>query len=66
MDNQDLTKENQKNSILEVPTQVFEEFLSQLESTDVSKDITTRLRKTILEDGKLNQDAIQKAIFTED
>lgn len=66
MDNQNIAKENQKNSILEVPAQVFEKFLSELESTDVPKDVITRLRKTILEEGKLKQDAIQKAIFSED
>lgn len=66
MDNKDLKKSGQDNSILEVPAQVFEEFLLQLESADVPKDVTARLRKTILEEGKLNQDAIQKAIFPED
>lgn len=66
MDNRDSKKIGQDNSILEVPRQVFEEFLLQLETTDVPNDVTARLRKTIIEEGKLNQGAIQKAIFPKD
>ena len=65
MDDKESTPEKMKDSALEVPRQVFEEFLSQLGDIDVPKDVITRLRKVILEEAKINQETLWEAIFPE-
>ena len=54
-----------ENSILEVPGQISEEFLSQLDKSEVPKDIISRLRKVVLEEKRLTYNAVREAILPE-
>lgn len=48
-----------------IPKQVFEEFLTQLESSGAPKHVIVELRAAILEKGDLSETAIQAALFAE-
>ena len=54
------------NGMSDVPTQVFEKFLQALGDADTSVELIDRLRKTLLEDEKLTEGALKKALFAED
>lgn len=47
----------------DVPTQVFEEFLYALEKANVSTELVTRLRKTLMEDRVLTEHALKVAVL---
>ncbi len=51
---------------LNVPTQVFEQFLQALKDEGESDEITTRLRKVLLEDKTFTEPALKKAVFGEE
>lgn len=50
----------------DVPTQVFEGFLAALEKEGVSQEIVTRLKKTLIEEGKFGDKNLKAAIFPEE
>ncbi len=59
--------ESKKEKIhMDVPTNVFEAFLSQLEKAEAPTDVVERLRKTILQEKDLSDRAIRAALFFED
>lgn len=55
-----------KNARHDVPSQVFENFLTELEVAGTAPHVVACLRKTILEDGVLTEDALKEAIFSEE
>lgn len=59
-------EEGTKDEVVEVPVQVFKEFLTELEKRDIPKDIVSRLKKVILENGRTNHALIKEAILPED
>jgi len=50
----------------EVPTQIFAEFLSQLEKAETPMDVVERLRETILINQDLSDRAIRMALFPDE
>lgn len=50
----------------DVPTQVFEQFLCALEASGDSTEMTTRLRKALLEDKTFTEAALKKAVLGEE
>ncbi len=50
----------------DVPTQVFEKFLEDLESAAVSTELVARLRKVLLEDKTFTERALKEAIIAEE
>jgi hypothetical protein len=59
-------EEEAKDEVVEVPVQVFKEFLAELEKSDIPKDVVSRLNKVILEEGKINHVLIKDAILPDD
>lgn len=51
---------------IDIPTQVFESFLSELESTGASSEMIARLRKTLLEDHIFTEGALKTAVLGEE
>ena len=51
---------------VDIPTQIFESFLSELESTGASSEMIGRLRKTLLEDCILTEGALKTAVLGEE
>ena len=49
----------------DVPTQIFEQFCAELDSNGTPSEVTARLRKTLLKDGKFTEVAIKAAIFSD-
>jgi len=47
----------------DVPTQIFQNFLAELEVNGVSAEVVARLRKTLLEEQKLTQNALRAAVI---
>lgn len=50
----------------EVPTQIFETFLQNLESSGVSSQLAKRLRNTLLEEHAYTERALKTAILGEE
>ncbi|HUW71185.1 MAG TPA: hypothetical protein VMX33_13225 [bacterium] len=50
----------------DIPTQVFERFLSEMESAGASSEIIVRLRKTLLVDQVYTEIALKAAILGEE
>ena len=61
-----MANHGQKTAIADIPSQVCEAFVSALESTDVSKAVVARLRKTLLDDQNSSETAIRTALFSTD
>lgn len=55
--------DQQKNPVTGVPKQAFEQFLSALEKKNISAEVLTRLRKTLIEDGDVSDTAVKVALF---
>lgn len=47
----------------DVPIQIFQKFLAELEANGVSAEVVARLRKTLLEEQKLTQNALRAAVI---
>jgi hypothetical protein len=47
----------------DVSAQVFEKFFQALETSDVSSEITSRLRKTLLENQVFTDSALKEAVL---
>lgn len=54
------------NGTTDIPTQVFESFLSELKSTGASSEMIERLRKTLLEDHIFTEGALRTAVLGEE
>lgn len=54
------------NGKQDIPAQVFESFLLELESTGASSEMVARLRKTLLDDRIFTEGALKTAIFGEE
>jgi hypothetical protein len=50
----------------DIPTQVFESFLTELESTEASSEMVARLRKTLLVDQVYTESALKAAVLGEE
>jgi hypothetical protein len=50
----------------DVPTQVFEEFLQALMDAGASVELVARLRKTLLEDKRFTDAALQEAVLADE
>lgn len=50
----------------DVPTQVFESFLTALEKEGVAQEVIQRLRKTLVEEGKFSDKQLKSALFPEE
>lgn len=50
----------------EVPSEIFETFLKNLEREGVSAELIERLRKTLLEDKVFTDRALKEAVFPEE
>ena len=50
----------------DVPTQVFEKFLQVLVDAGASVELVSRLRKTLLEDKKFTDSALQEAVLADE
>jgi alcohol dehydrogenase YqhD (iron-dependent ADH family) len=47
----------------DVPTQVFEQFITELETNKVSEEVVSRIRKTLLEQQKFTDSALKSAVL---
>lgn len=54
------------NKILNVPQQVFEQFLKELETQKVSEEVIVRLRKTLVDNEQISVEALKMALFSND
>jgi hypothetical protein len=52
--------------IPDVPTQVFEKFLQALTEANLSVDLITRLRKTLLQDKKFTERVLKDAVLNQE
>jgi hypothetical protein len=50
----------------DVPAQVFEKFLQALTDAGASVELVARLRKTLLEDKRFTDGALQEAVLAEE
>jgi hypothetical protein len=50
----------------DIPTQVFESFLTELASTEASSEMVARLRKTLLVDQVYTESALKAAVLGEE
>lgn len=55
--------EESESHLSELSTEVFEKFLATLEQLELPEEVRTRLRNTLLVDGKLTDTALRAAIF---
>lgn len=55
--------DDKKNKLQDVPKQIFDGFLKELEKTDVSADVIDRLKTSIDEDN-LSEVDMKKAMFS--
>jgi hypothetical protein len=60
-----MTEENNKK-IINVPQQVFNQFLKELYTQKVPEEVITRLRKTLLETEQISVDKLKTALFSND
>jgi hypothetical protein len=58
--------ENEPEGQPEVPAQLFEEFVTQLEKAETPADVVERLRATIIHEKDLSEKAIRAALFPEE
>ena len=49
-----------------IAEQIVGDFLTNLEKTDVDSEVTKKLRKSILEDGKFSEKVLRDALFDSD
>jgi len=50
----------------DVPTQVFQQFLHNVEVADLSPELVARLRKTLIEEKTFTDRALMAAVFGEE
>jgi hypothetical protein len=55
-----------KDGIVDVPAQVFENFLEALRDAGASPELIARLRKALLEDKIFAEHALKAAVFGEE
>lgn len=58
--------EKQESKITSVPQQVFDQFLKELEEQKVPEEVIERLRKTLIENGRVSVEALKTALFSND
>lgn len=61
-----MTKSYKAEGTLDVPVQVFEEFLQALKNSGTSVERVTRLRKALLEDRTFTERALKAAVLGEE
>lgn len=50
----------------DVPDQVFEQFLKEMEKAELPRELVDRFRKTLLRDRIVNDKGLKAALFGED
>ncbi len=53
-------------SLGEVPDQVFNQFLKDLEKAELPTELVERFRKTLIQDRVINEKGLRAALFGED
>jgi hypothetical protein len=56
----------EEKKLSDVPTQVFEEFLTAAAATDLPVEVVTRLRRALLEEKVFTEPALRAALFGEE
>jgi len=59
-----MTEEN-NNKIISVPQQVFDQFLKELGNQKVSEEVIGRLKKTLIDEGRVSVEALKTALFSD-
>ena len=54
------------NKIMSVPQQVFDKFLAELVKKKVPEEVIARLRKNLVDDGKVSIETLEAALFPND
>lgn len=54
------------DKIISVPQQIFDQFLTELDTQKVSGEVIARLRKTLVENEQTSVDALKTALFSND
>jgi hypothetical protein len=60
-----MAKENPTSSVISVPQEAIEQFISALETKGISKSTVLRLKQTLLEEEDYTEDKIKNALFTQ-
>jgi len=53
------------NKIISVPQQVFDQFLKELGTQKVSEEVIGRLKKTLMDEGRVSVEALKAALFSD-
>jgi len=51
---------------LSVPQQIFEQFLEELETQKVPKEVIARLRKNLVDNGQISVEILKESLFSND
>ncbi len=54
------------NKIMNVPQQIFDQFLQELEKQKVAEEVLVRLRKTLIDNKQISVEALKTALFFDD
>lgn len=52
------------NKIISVPQQVFDQFLKELGTQKVSEEVIGRLKKTLMDEGRVSVEELKAALFS--
>jgi hypothetical protein len=61
-----MTTADAKNPSHDIPTALFEQFIAELENTDVPGEVVAALRKALLEDKTFTDAALRAAVTVEE
>ncbi|MGB3988462.1 MAG: hypothetical protein WBK67_02085 [Minisyncoccales bacterium] len=53
------------NKIISVPQQVFDQFLKELGTQKVSEEVIGRLKKTLMDEGRVSVEVLKAALFSD-
>ena len=59
-----MTEEN-NNKIISVPQQVFDQFLKELGTQKVPEEVIGRLKKTLMDEGRVSVESLKAALFSD-
>ena len=54
------------NKIMNVPQQVFDQFLKVLKAQKVPEEVVARLKKTLIDNEQISVEALKTALFSND
>ncbi len=57
--------EKTDNKIISVPQQVFDQFLKELGTQKVSEEVIGRLKKTLMDEGRVSVEVLKAALFSD-